>query len=240
MSAAASIASRDRTPEGERAGYNLAGQRLGRKGQETRERIITAALRLFDDSDGPPATLTGVARAAEVRLTNLYLYFPDFGSLLLAALQRMMADAEAGFIDRLKRRWPDAALGDSCLGFLLEHCRFWQRHSRILHLRNALSDTDPRILEYRQEAAKPLLDLLLLQMDGDRSDADLARSNMATVVLTGFERMATVVTNPHFHAMANAHDESARDTLIDGLIRAEARLLELAIRDCRASTETHP
>lgn len=240
MSAAASTAPRWRMPEGDGASYNLAGQRLGRKGQETRERIITAAVRLFDDPDGPAPTLTSVAREAEVRLTNLYLYFPDFGSLLLAALRRMMSAAEASFIDRLKRRWPDETLGDSCLGFLREHYRFWQRHSRILHLRNALSDTDPRILEYRQETAKPLIELLLLQMDGDRTDADLARSNMATVVLTGFERMATVITNQHFHAMANEHSGNAREKLIDGLIHAEARLLELAIRDCRASTEKHP
>ena len=56
---------------------NLAGQRLGRKGQETRERVLSAALRLFDDAHGPPVTLTGVAREASMRLSNLYLYFPD-------------------------------------------------------------------------------------------------------------------------------------------------------------------
>ena len=71
--------------------HNLVGQRLGRKGQATRERILDAMLRLLADAEGPPVTLTGVAREAGIGLSNLYLYFPDIGELLLAALRKASA-----------------------------------------------------------------------------------------------------------------------------------------------------
>ncbi|HMP57284.1 MAG TPA: TetR/AcrR family transcriptional regulator, partial [Novosphingobium sp.] len=87
--------------------HNLVGQRLGRKGQATRERILDAMLRLLADPEGPPVTLTGVAREAGVSLSNLYLYFPDLGELLLAALRKVTEDTDSAHVEKLRRRWPD-------------------------------------------------------------------------------------------------------------------------------------
>jgi AcrR family transcriptional regulator len=214
--------------------HNLAGQRLGRKGQETRERILAAALRLFDDQDGPPVTMSSVAREASVRLTNLYLYFPDFGELLLAALERVMATADAAFVDLLRVRWPDERLGESCLEFIWAHYRFWKRHGRILHMRNSVADTDVRVATYRQNATRPLIDLLIRQMDSGAGDIHAVPGRMASVVLTGFERVATVATNPLFYASIAADGVDDVDEIIGHMIVAEARLVELAIRDQRA------
>ena len=77
-------------PVAEAVSHNQVGQKLGRKGQQTRERILSAMLELLAEVDGPPVTLTAVAKEAKVRLPNLYLYFPDMGALLLAALERVM------------------------------------------------------------------------------------------------------------------------------------------------------
>jgi AcrR family transcriptional regulator len=210
--------------------HNLAGQRLGRKGQETRERIIAAALRLFDDPDGPAVTMSSVAREANIRLTNLYLYFPDFGELLLAALERVMATADAAFMDLARTRWPDERLGECCREFIAAHYAFWKRHARILHMRNTVADSDPRLASYRQNVTLPLIEVLVRQMDG--KEYELAGgSRMASVVLTGIERVATVATNPVYHGLV----EGAGDPAVNAeqSIRAEARLVELAIRDQR-------
>jgi AcrR family transcriptional regulator len=212
---------------------NLAGQRLGRKGQETRERILSAALHLLQDPLGPPITLTSVAREASMRLTNLYLYFPDLVELLLAVLSRVMDDADATFMDRLKSRWPDDELGECCLVFMQAHYRFWKRHSRLLHMRNALSDSEPRIMEYRQAATRPIVEFLVKQMDGG-DNAAFSCTSLGIVVLTGFERIATVVTNPHFRFVVDDQQTESQDEMIDQLIAAEARILELALRDRRA------
>jgi len=215
---------------------NLAGQRLGRKGQETRARILSAAMHLLADVDGPPVTLTSIAREASMRLTNLYLYFPDFGELVLALLEQVMADADAAFMTRLRMRWPDESLGEASREFLYAHYRFWNQHARLLHLRNALSDTDPRLMQYRQQASTPMVQFLVQQMDGG-DDPDFACTSLATVVLTGFERIATVVTNRGFYGNQGHLPDLSREELIDQLLTAEARLLELAIEDRRKAAK---
>jgi AcrR family transcriptional regulator len=215
--------------------HNLVGQRLGRKGAETRERAVAAMLKLLSDPDGPPVTLTSVAREAQVGMTTLYLYFPDLGELLLAALKRVMDTADEAFMDRLDGRWPDETLGECCLEFLKAHLEFWTRHARLLHMRNSFADAyDTRVLKYRSRATMPLIEKLILQMDAQLTEPRDACFHMATVVLTGLERMATVVTNPHFRIVNLSHGVEDQDAYIAELIKAEARLVELAVRDWRA------
>jgi AcrR family transcriptional regulator len=218
-----------------KAGYNLLGQRLGRKGQETRERILVTALRLIESSSqDTPITLTGVAREASVGMTTLYLYFPNLGDLVLAVLTRVMDCADSAFVDRLRTRWPDAALLASSQGFLHAHYQFWRRHSRILHFRNSFEDAgDARFLKYRNRVSRPLIELLAQQMDGPAALMNAPATNSATVLVTGFERLATITTNPIFHT--NLRDNGVTEVAgyIDDLLNAEAELIALAIRHHR-------
>jgi AcrR family transcriptional regulator len=217
--------------------HNLVGQRLGRKGMETRERIIRAALCLLEGQQQDlPITLTAVAREASVGMTTLYLYFPNLGDLVLAALIRVMDSAGAAYLDRLRTRWPDARLAACCLDFLRAHLRFWRDHARVLHMRNSFADaSDIRFLEYRNQASRPLLELLVRQMDGAAGDA--VCGHFATVLLTGFERLATVVTNANWQITAHDFDVVDNDAYLDALLQAEAEVMALAIarkrRDAR-------
>ncbi|MET0587943.1 MAG: TetR/AcrR family transcriptional regulator [Novosphingobium sp.] len=217
--------------------HNQIGQKLGRKGQETRERILSAMLRLLDDPDGPPVTLTSVANEASIRLTNLYLYFPDIGQLLLAALVRVMDTAGASYLDRLAQRWPDELLEQCCLDFLTAHYEFWKRNARILHMRNALADAnDLRVMTYRNTATEPLIDLLAAQMDCPPDEDEDGRSTqVAIVLLTGLERVATVVTNPHFVLISRKKAAIDRENFVAGLLAAEAEVIANAIRHRRAA-----
>lgn len=215
--------------------HNLVGQRLGRKGQETRERILAAMLGLLEDHDGPPVTLTSVAREASVGMTTLYLYFPDMGDLLLSTLKRVMDSSEQAFVHRLRERWPDASLGERSQDFLHAHYAFWKRHARLLHMRNSFADaSDPRVLAYRTEVSRPVLDLLVLQMDGDPAVTDTMSQHMATVLMVGFERVATVMTNPLFYNGEGDADAGKR-AYVDKLVNAQARVIELSIRSQRAA-----
>lgn len=214
-------------------GFNLVGQRLGRKGQETRERILCAALQLLAEPGDAPVTLTGVARTASVGMTTLYLYFPDLGELVLAALLRVWDRAEGAFVERLRIRWPDDRLTEYCLDFLRGHLRFWQDHARILHLRNSFANaSDLRFLRHRNTISRPLLDLLVRQMDGERRQA--ASINLATVLLSGFEGLAGVLTNANWDATAADFAIADSSAHIEQLLRAEAQMMALAIASRRA------
>lgn len=206
------------------------GRKLGRKGQETRERIVCAMLALISDPDGPPVTLTSVARAASIRLPNLYVYFPDMGDLLLTALERVMASAEEGYLELLRRRWPDQGLEEACAAFLRAHLAFWRRNARILHMRNALADAnDARVFHHRQFASRPLIDMLMAQMDHDGKAPEDGIGAIATVLLTGIERTATVMTNPQYLQLVPDMPRATKAQRDESLIAAEAKIIALAI-----------
>ena len=221
-------------PRPQAVSHNILGQRLGRKGQATRERILRAALTLLDTSQEAPITLTGVVREASVGMSTLYLYFPDLGALVLAALLQVMDRTDDAFVDRLRQRWPDDRLEESCLDFLRAHFGFWQEHARVLHMRNSLADArDMRFVDHRNRVSYPLIGLLARQMDADPDDYDAPGWHLATVMLTAIERVATVMTRPD-PLLGHPHSVSLSAENDDNRLRAQSRLMALGIRDARA------
>jgi AcrR family transcriptional regulator len=209
--------------------HNLLGQRLGRKGRDTRERILAATARLLEAPD-TVISLSAVAREASLGMTTLYLYFSDLSELLIAALEPIMASAEETYIAHLRVRWPDAELGAHCAVFVREYQAFWQRHTRILHLRNSIADADDKRMRlHRIDASSSVGRLLLSQMDGDGSVYDPTANPMTSVLLTGIERLITLITDVQFPYVPIEHPADH----ISNLLTAQARLLEIAIRDCR-------
>lgn len=216
----------------EELSHNLVGQKLGKKGRDTRERILAATGRLLAGPGDVPISLSAVAREASLGMTTLYLYFTDLTELLVAVLDPIMASAEESYTAELRTRWSDETLAEDCLHFVKDYHAFWVRHTRVLHLRNSYADAnDARMREHRIRSSQPLIQLLLFQMDGDASMSRSPISAMATVLLTGIERMITVATDVNFLSLEIAD----RDVHIGNLLAAEARLLELGLRDSRAT-----
>ena len=210
--------------------HNLTGQRLGRKGRDTRERIIGVALEIVADPSGAAITLSEVARRASLRIGSLYRYFSDLTELVLAMLSPVMATAEDAYIGRLRTRWSDEQLGARAYEFVCAYHSFWVQHSSLLHLRNSMSDRkDERMMIHRIRSAQPVMLLMIEQMDGDLTKPGSPAFSMATALMTGLERVATVTTDASLPAIVRAPVWERRETLL----RAEGRLLELGIRDYR-------
>jgi AcrR family transcriptional regulator len=219
-------------PAGEEpVSHNLNGQRLGRKGRDTRDRILLAAARLLYDAGRPPISLSAVAREASLGMTSLYNYFSDLTEVLLAILDPVMASAEDVYLGALRQSWADEELGDRCYQFVSNYQAFWKKHSRLLHLRNAMSDQlDPRMTRQRIKSTQPIIGLLVEQMGGDPRAPRSPEFAMATVLMIGIERSTTIYTDdelPVRMAENIQHDEAH-------FLRPSARLLEMAIRDMRS------
>lgn len=216
--------------------HNEFGQKLGRKGQATRERLIAAMLALLDEPKGPAITLALVATEAGVKPANLYRYFADIGQILLAALRRVMDTAEEAFIAQLRTRWPDCELEQRCAAFLQAHLAFWRQHARILHMRNAIADAEDASLQrYRSEAAGPLIELLAAQMDCRDEPHGKSCVHTATILLTALERSATVMTSRQLNPLSTPMGSREREKFVAELILAEARIIALAIADRRCA-----
>lgn len=213
--------------------HNLNGQKLGRKGRVTRERILAAAIDLIDESD-EPFTLSSVARRASLGMTSLYNYFTDLTELLLAVLEPVMATADEAYLCNLQDRWADDELFECCYRFVRSYHDFWLKHARLLHMRNALADQrDPRMLAHRIDSTRPVIALLVQQMGHDELSAGVDTS-MATMVMIGIERSITIATDSELRRQVKMGPEVSEDRfLLPG-----ARLMELAIRDARAGSIT--
>lgn len=214
----------------EAVSHNLNGQRLGRKGRDTRERIIAVTSEILSDpADDRLITLSEVARRADLRMGTIYLYFTDLSELMLAVLEPIMARAEGDYVQLVREYWPDGELGARALAFVAAYHGFWRQNSRVLHLRNAMSERgDERMMQHRVRSAIPVMRLIVTQMDSRPTEHGTLVSSTATALMTGLDRVATVITDSKLPFLvkepANPHDL---------LIQAEARLFELAIRDQR-------
>jgi AcrR family transcriptional regulator len=213
--------------------HNLNGQRLGRKGRDTRDRIIAVAQEILADETGVTITLSEVARRASLRMGSLYLYFADLTELILALLEPVMATAEEEYVGLLRNRWSDNELGARAFDFVRSYHGFWVKHSCLLHLRNSMSDLkDERMMGQRVGSARPVMRLLVEQMDGDLTKPETPTFSMATALMTGLERVVTVTTDTNLQEMLHTRFSSTHTHA--HLLAAEARLLELGIRDYRA------
>jgi AcrR family transcriptional regulator len=216
-----------------RLSHNLFGQRLGRKGRDTRERIIAATQRLLAGPPDKPISLSAVAREASLAMTTLYLYFSDLVELLLAVLEPVTDSAEESHVALLRTRWPDGSLNERCLEFVTAYHKYWVKHGRLLHLRNNFADNhDERMGQHRISSSIPLIKLLIQQMGEEvamgSAPTSTRRAAMATALVTGVERLITVATSGVM--TSRSEDISVH---VHYLLEAQARLLALGIREGR-------
>lgn len=214
--------------------HNLVGQRLGRKGQDTRDRIVAAMDRLLQAHEDAAITLSAVAREASIGMSTLYLYFPDLGELALAVLARTIKDTDPAFIQYLDEFWPDDTLTEHIAAFTMAHFTFWEKHARLLRLHHAFADArDPRFVRFREKMATPARAMLVRQMRGRAEDGTSAYEDCALVLLMGLERVASSVMNPDFATRTGIEEPEERRRYIDRMALAETTLMEALIRAMR-------
>lgn len=211
--------------------HNLNGQKLGRKGRDTRERILSAAAEIIANEPETQISLSAVARKASLGMTSLYNYFTDLTELLLAVLEPVMATAEDAYIGRMRDYWPDEELSEYCAEFTRALYGFWQQHNRLLHLRNNMADAhDLRMMQQRILSTQPVINLIVVQMDGDPAIIQTPAVAMASVLMTGIERSITVNTDDYVRTVFGEPPHRSEEHHLWPV----ARLMELAIRDVRS------
>jgi len=112
---------------------------LGRKGRETRNRLLDAAAMLLNKTS--PIDLTAMAIAAEAGTASatFYVYFRDVQDILYSLSEAATEDLLAAFAKLNIFRSNDRVAEDSdtFLGMLAEQ---WERHHAVLHYRMMEAD----------------------------------------------------------------------------------------------------
>lgn len=221
-----------RKAKGEKVLHNLQGQRLGRKGRTTRDRILAAADKLINESEDLQVSLKAIAREAGIGMSALYNYFGDYADIILALLGKVSDEAEGAYLTHLARHWEDENLAEECDRFIQNFAAHWARHANLFHVRNTLADhRSQQIIDNRMSGSKEVGAAFVLQMGGRPDGEDSVAQGMASALYIGIERVVSVLNN---RDLPNLHTSSFRPKS-PHLLYAQARLLEFGIREMRAS-----
>lgn len=135
-----------------------------RKGHETREQILTAALHLLVEEGFRAMTMRRIAAACGMKLGNLTYHFASREDLIQALLDAVISAYEVEFepITHEPGVPPDVRLGRYCQ-LILEDIRS-KKTTRVFPELWALSSHDPFVLERVQElytrARAPLVEII--------------------------------------------------------------------------------
>ena len=139
------------------ADSNATGLVLGRKGRETRQRLMDAAFRLLAHTSPRDLTAIAIATEAGTAPATLYIYFRDVQDMLYALSESATADMLSAFaaLDVFHDNGRVAADSEAFLAMLAEQ---WDRHGAILYYRMMEADRgEPRFAALRGRWAEAVL-----------------------------------------------------------------------------------
>lgn len=197
---------------------NKNGQQLGRKGIDTRQRLMDATRRLLVTISPFGLTALLVTKKARTAPATFYVYFDDVQDLLYALCAETGGEMVDLFEnDRLLR--DPARMEQDALAFVQAFNRVWDRHSNILLYRNLEADRgDARFDKLRTKAAIPTLDALAERLTATYPPVQRPRRSAiyaeAVVFFVAMERLAAAV-----------HQYPGEGLSAKDLMEAQARVL---------------
>jgi AcrR family transcriptional regulator len=135
---------------GKKADTNKHGQSMGRKGRETRQRIMAAARKMLKSSSPVQLTVVSIAKEAETSSATFYLYFKDVRGLLLVLSEEAEADMRVVH-EVLDEPWDPKFLDlDHASRVVQAYVSVWDKHREVLRIRNLEADRgDPEFENIR-------------------------------------------------------------------------------------------
>lgn len=205
------------------AKINKDGQAIGRKGAETRGRLLAAALDLISTMAADKVTASGIARAASLASQTFYLYFDDVDEVLLH-LSAVAAEDTGELIAELDLPWRSDQTRLHAERFVSAFYRYWDKHRAILNIRNFRADGgQAAFAKIRNESAVPIVGRIadrIRAAQGENTVSDRDAFARAVIVYSAIERMAARYASIHF-----VSDELDSDDLK----RAETDILTLLL-----------
>lgn len=144
----------------EKEARNLHGQKMGRKGKETRQKIMAVALQMLEHRSYKDLTVSEVAHEAGVSSSTFYVYFEDIEDVLFACVQDAALDLEP-LREILRQEWTLENLESQVRIFVETYNELWNKHRVELRVRNLESDQgNLRFLNIRVETTRDILQTL--------------------------------------------------------------------------------
>ncbi len=139
---------------------NLLGQKMGRKGRDTRKRVMDAALELLKTSSYKDLSVSEIASEAELSNATFYVYFKDVEEVLYACVEAAALDlGELHAV--LDAEWTRDNAREQVKKFVEIYNELWEKYRVELRVRNLEADQgNLRFLNLRIETTRTLLQKL--------------------------------------------------------------------------------
>lgn len=202
----------------DKTGSGRTGTTLGRKGAETRARLLSATRDLLKSVSPFQLTVVAIAKAAKTASATLYVYFDDVEDVLFA----LCAESGQEFVEMLETHpaWFSSRtdIPQHVQEFVDEFNNVWDRHSHVLLYRNLESDRgNLRFRDLRTTNALPILDLLTGAVLEARPELTRSEAQSDAVVLfSAVERLA---------GTRQSYASLRRTAPFEELRRAQARVI---------------
>jgi AcrR family transcriptional regulator len=172
----------------------LDGRALGRRGTQTRRRLLDATAEMLETHGIRDLRVVDITREVGSSPATFYQYFRDVEEAVLA-LAEEVGDEIAPLVARLEPPW-DARSGlDDARAIVDGFVDYWDRHRAVLRTRNlAAQEGDERFRDVRHRTLRPFMASLTAKIAQSRAAGHVvdemspAAASAALVAL--IERMA--------------------------------------------------
>ena len=198
-------------PRARAARYNHYGQKIGSKGERTRQTLIDTTVDLLETHGLRDVSVADVARSAQTSPATFYVYFRGVPEVVLAALASA-AQTTPEIDDVLAQDWQAAGGSRLARTFVNAYCDMWNSYRTIFRVRNmAAEEGDERFYRARMEAALPIMTGLTALVGNAQTAGlvpqDLKPRSCGATILMMLERLAAV------GPMAREDDDISYDAL---------------------------
>ncbi len=201
--------------------HNLQGQKMGRKGRETRRRIMDVTLALLQDSSYKDLTVLDVVYEADVSNATFYIYFEDIEDVLFACVQEAALDMNA-ILDVLATDWNRRNLRQKVREFVESYNQLWEKNRVELRLRNLEADQgNPRFLHYRTESTRKIYEALgrkITELNPGQRNPD----GVAIVIFAALD----IIAAKHEIGIVSGATRQTRKKLTDAIVDLLSLVLE--------------
>jgi AcrR family transcriptional regulator len=176
------------------------GRPLGRRGAETRDRILRSIARLVEENGFRNLRLADIAEEVGFSTPAFYQYFDDIDSAMLALNEGIGPIAE-GLKDTFAPDWTGDQALHTIEQFVERYLEHWDRHRAVLRARNiAAQDGNEQSAAIRKQDLLPVKNALARKVAAAQAVGNVTTSVAPTAVA------ATLVTLLDSIAMYGPHD----------------------------------
>ena len=175
-------------------GIALDGRAIGKRGAQTRRRLLDATAKLLEDHGLRDLRVVDIARAVGSSPATFYQYCHDVEDAVLALAAEVGEDL-APIGDALARSWQNDDGLDATRVLVARFIDYWDTHRAVLRTRNLTAqEGDPRFREIRNRSLEPLREGIATKIvdaqDAGRVGRELSPVAAASALCAMIERMA--------------------------------------------------